>query len=59
MGTWRQVNEDAQRGELFEKSGRVNIQERRRQRNAQRNPAYRIGENLAGAGLCPARAEPS
>ena len=37
------------RGELFEKPGRVNIEERRRQRAAQRNPAYGIGEGLAGA----------
>ncbi|CAL8467459.1 g6997 [Coccomyxa elongata] len=41
------VNEEAARSELFSKPGRVNIEERRRQRAAQRNPAYRIGENLA------------
>ncbi|EIE24462.1 hypothetical protein COCSUDRAFT_65368 [Coccomyxa subellipsoidea C-169] len=41
------VNEEAARNELLEKPGRVNIEERRRQRQAARNPAYRIGENLA------------
>ncbi len=46
-----QVNEEAARNELFSKPGRVNIEERRRQRAAQRNPAYRIGENLAGKSL--------
>ena len=50
-----QVNEEAQRDELFgqasaPKSGRVNIEERRRQRAAaQRSAASRIGEGLAGA----------
>ena len=50
-----QANEDAQRDELFgqasaQKSGRVNIEERRRQRAAaQRSAASRIGEGLAGA----------
>ena len=43
------MNEDAARSELFQKPGRVNIEERRRQRAAQRNPAYRLGEGLAGA----------
>lgn len=46
-----QVNEEVARNELFEKPGRVNIEERRRQRAAARNPAYRIGENLAGLKL--------
>jgi hypothetical protein len=48
-----QVNEEAARSELFEKPGRVNIEERRRQRQAARNPAYRIGENLAGESCRP------
>ena len=49
-----QANEEAQRDELFgqasaPKSGRVNIEERRRQRAAaQRSAANRIGEGLAG-----------
>lgn len=48
-----QANEEAARDELFgqsaPKSGRVNIEERRRQRAAaQRSAASRIGENLAG-----------
>ena len=54
-----QQNEEAQRDELFgqssaTKSGRVNIEERRRQRAAaQRNAASRIGEGLAGESLHP------
>ena len=49
-----QRNEEAARDELFgqqpaAKSGRVNIEERRRQRAAaQRSAAGRIGEGLAG-----------
>lgn len=54
-----QQNEEAQRDELFgqssaNKSGRVNIEERRRQRAAaQRSAASRIGEGLAGESLPP------
>ena len=52
-----QANEEAQRDELFgqasvPKSGRVNIEERRRQRAAaQRSAANRIGEGLAGESI--------
>ncbi len=54
-----QQNEEAQRDELFgqssvNKSGRVNLEERRRQRAAaQRNAASHIGNGLAGVHSSP------